>query len=182
MQWHALWFVLGFFWITRAIFWKKIISTAHFEAKILHRDISVGNILFTRDGNGILIYWELCKYLSETTETRVNERTVCHFLWTSGYVEFMSVRLLEGTGTVYWVGDDLQSFAHVLACVAARYVPNFMAWIEANFSALLMPPSRTVSRRQDFYPTICQQSGTNKATQKHKIWLVLQWILVYCRI
>jgi hypothetical protein len=71
------------------------LPTAHFEAttkaKILQWDIFVGNIFITCDGNGILIDWEL--YKDQTTEARVKERTVCHFiplvidiLWTSGYV------------------------------------------------------------------------------------------------
>jgi thiamine kinase-like enzyme len=38
------------------------------KAKILHRDISVGNILITSQGNGILIDWELSKDLNQTTE------------------------------------------------------------------------------------------------------------------
>jgi hypothetical protein len=56
-------------------------SEAAQKAKILHRDISVGNILITSEGNGILIDWELSKDLSTMTEARVNERTVClHFI------------------------------------------------------------------------------------------------------
>jgi hypothetical protein len=38
----------------------------------------------------------------------------------------MSVRLLEGTSKVHRVGDDLESFTHVLAWVAARYAANSM--------------------------------------------------------
>jgi RIO-like serine/threonine protein kinase len=52
-------------------------SEATTKAKILHRDISVGNILITPDGNGILIDWELSKDLTAKTEARLNERTVC---------------------------------------------------------------------------------------------------------
>ena len=33
---------------------------AYFKAKILHRDISVGNILIGADGRGFLIDWDLC--------------------------------------------------------------------------------------------------------------------------
>jgi serine/threonine protein kinase len=38
---------------------------AYNRAKILHRDISVGNILISADGErGLLIDWELCKRVS----------------------------------------------------------------------------------------------------------------------
>jgi hypothetical protein len=38
----------------------------------------------------------------------------------------MSVRLLKGTAKVHQIGDDLESFTHVLAWIAARYAPNSM--------------------------------------------------------
>lgn len=38
----------------------------------------------------------------------------------------MSVRLLKGTAKVHRIGDDLESFTHVLAWIAARYAPNSM--------------------------------------------------------
>jgi serine/threonine protein kinase len=38
---------------------------AYDRAKILHRDISVGNVLISADGKrGLLIDWELCKRVS----------------------------------------------------------------------------------------------------------------------
>jgi RIO-like serine/threonine protein kinase len=44
-------------------------STAHdaayFKASILHRDISVGNILIDEDGDGFLIDWDLCIGISD---------------------------------------------------------------------------------------------------------------------
>ena len=44
-------------------------SVAHKEAfenvKILHRDINVGNILITNDGHGLLIDWDLSKYIKD---------------------------------------------------------------------------------------------------------------------
>src|SRR5262245_5905137 len=38
----------------------------------------------------------------------------------------MSVRLLKGKAKVHRVGDDLESFTHVLAWMAALYAPNSM--------------------------------------------------------
>ena len=56
-------------------------GTAHKEAfekaGILHRDISVGNILITPDGRGLLIDWELCKRVKDLANgARLSERTV----------------------------------------------------------------------------------------------------------
>ena len=33
---------------------------AYFDARILHRDISEGNIIITTEGEGLLIDWDLC--------------------------------------------------------------------------------------------------------------------------
>ena len=56
-------------------------SVAHKEAfenaKILHRDISVGNILITNDGHGLLIDWDLSKYIKDLAMgARQGERSV----------------------------------------------------------------------------------------------------------
>jgi RIO-like serine/threonine protein kinase len=56
-------------------------NTAHKEAfekaRILHRDISVGNILITEDGRGILIDWDLCKRVKSLVNgARQSERSV----------------------------------------------------------------------------------------------------------
>ena len=59
------------------------VNLAHKEtydkARILHRDISVGNILITGDGSGLLIDWDLSKHvkkLDENPQPRQSERTV----------------------------------------------------------------------------------------------------------
>ena len=54
---------------------------AFFEADILHRDISVGNIVILNDGTGLLIDWDLCKSMNPESENeeRVIERTVSKY-------------------------------------------------------------------------------------------------------
>jgi hypothetical protein len=47
---------------------------ACFDARILHRDISVGNILFTEDNKGMLIDWDLCANM-DTVAARRPTRT-----------------------------------------------------------------------------------------------------------
>jgi RIO-like serine/threonine protein kinase len=58
-----------------------VIFTAHKQAykgpKILHRDISAGNIILTEDGKGLLIDWDLCNRVENLAKGgRLSERTV----------------------------------------------------------------------------------------------------------
>ncbi|KAK7041730.1 hypothetical protein VNI00_009019 [Paramarasmius palmivorus] len=80
---------------------------AYEKAGVLHRDISVGNILITNDGEGLLIDWEFSKFI-ESESPRTVERV--------GTWQFMSARILHyRPGEVEHVlGDDLESFYHVL--------------------------------------------------------------------
>ena len=47
------------------------------DAKLLHRDISSGNIILTDEGKGLLIDWEMAKEVGQVGNRRP-ERTVCH--------------------------------------------------------------------------------------------------------
>jgi RIO-like serine/threonine protein kinase len=49
------------------------------KAGILHRDISVGNILITVDGRGLLIDWDLCKRVKDLVNGGASERSVRSF-------------------------------------------------------------------------------------------------------
>ncbi len=46
-------------------------------ARILHRDISVGNIMITSKDRGVLIDWDLCLVLDSNVVTHRPGRTVC---------------------------------------------------------------------------------------------------------
>ncbi|KAG6835598.1 hypothetical protein H0H93_016636, partial [Arthromyces matolae] len=96
-------------------------------AKILHRDISVGNIMFKRDveGNlqGYLIDWDLSLdlTLSETAVAQP-ERT--------GTWQFIAIRLLvKGTGNppMHERLDDVESFFHLLTWMALRYTSHILS-------------------------------------------------------
>ena len=52
-------------------------SHAFEDAKILHRDISAGNIILTSEGRGLLIDWELAKDVNEGGSRRP-DRTVSY--------------------------------------------------------------------------------------------------------
>ncbi|KAI0742361.1 hypothetical protein C8Q80DRAFT_1187796 [Daedaleopsis nitida] len=109
---------------------------AHFYAtqktKILHRDVSAGNILlypvvhtvFDASGNvtqrmwifgGMLTDWELAKCILDLLP-RQPERT--------GTWQFMSVASLLEPGKALFVSDEVESFFHVIIYHAIRYMFN----------------------------------------------------------
>ena len=53
-------------------------TAAFFKAKVLHRDISVGNIII-HNGEGLLIDWDLSVVMDKKSKRRRQERTVRTF-------------------------------------------------------------------------------------------------------
>src|SRR5260221_6558059 len=53
-------------------------STAFNKTRILHRDISAGNVLITEEGTGVLIDWDLSKTVKDDADakSRQHSRTV----------------------------------------------------------------------------------------------------------
>ncbi|KAI0273344.1 hypothetical protein BC834DRAFT_1037998 [Gloeopeniophorella convolvens] len=93
---------------------------AHDEAyqrtRILHRDISAGNILITRSGRGILIDWDLSKKV--TTDDKGKPRRVSR----TGTWQFISVGLLlDPLHKSHELSDDLESFFWVLLYQILRF-------------------------------------------------------------
>ncbi|KAF8131843.1 hypothetical protein EV363DRAFT_1583527 [Boletus edulis] len=84
------------------------------HAKLLHRDISAGNIILTDKGKGLLIDWEMAKKMDERGSRRPDR---------TGTWQFMSANLLQQPGKFHTVTDDLESFLHVLGWMTLRYVP-----------------------------------------------------------
>ncbi|EPQ50669.1 hypothetical protein GLOTRDRAFT_19298, partial [Gloeophyllum trabeum ATCC 11539] len=87
-------------------------AKAFSEARILHRDVSAGNILIVRTTkdekvvtSGLLNDWDLSKDI-DIKEVRQADRT--------GTWQFMSARLLAHRSKIHEVQDDLESFLHVL--------------------------------------------------------------------
>ncbi|KAH8984958.1 hypothetical protein EDB92DRAFT_1766970, partial [Lactarius akahatsu] len=76
-------------------------TEAYEWVKILHRDVSAGNILITEDGSGILIDWDLSKKV--------------------GTWQFMSIARLQDSSTrLHEVSDDLESFFWVLLYLVVK--------------------------------------------------------------
>ncbi|KAG7093803.1 hypothetical protein E1B28_007445 [Marasmius oreades] len=90
---------------------------AYEKAKILHRDISSGNIIMV-DGKGILIDWDVAKLHTDRTP-RQNERT--------GTWQFISAKLLLAKKpTLHVLADDLESYFHVLSLQVLKYTKHGM--------------------------------------------------------
>ncbi|KAI0704242.1 hypothetical protein C8T65DRAFT_810456, partial [Cerioporus squamosus] len=95
------------------------------QCGILHRDISVGNILLCRDPAdpdavriGLLADWDLAKtreQLENPGATQVSR---------SGTWQFMSALVQSYVNKVHAVSDDLESFLHVLNWCALKYLPH----------------------------------------------------------
>ncbi|KAI3605497.1 other 1 protein kinase [Moniliophthora roreri] len=95
----------------------KAHQVAYDEAKILHCDISSGNILISEDGkSGFLIDWDFSKPVVDCETPREHGIT--------GTWEFMSAELLLGNATCHKRTDDLESFFHVLCWVLLKYGPH----------------------------------------------------------
>ncbi|KAF8868611.1 hypothetical protein CPB85DRAFT_1447904 [Mucidula mucida] len=92
-------------------------------ARILHRDISSGNIMITPTHEGLLIDWDLCLVLDFEGHTHRPGRT--------GTWQFMSINILQGSkdkqSVVHTLDDDRESAFWVLLYVALRYLKHDMS-------------------------------------------------------
>ncbi|KIM35938.1 hypothetical protein M413DRAFT_32165 [Hebeloma cylindrosporum] len=82
---------------------------------ILHRDISVVNILISLNGTGILSDWDMAHQVSGPSPRHLG-RTGTWF--------FMSIKLLKDPTSIYILQDDLESFCYVVIYLALRYLPH----------------------------------------------------------
>ncbi|KAG1854332.1 hypothetical protein C8R48DRAFT_562029, partial [Suillus tomentosus] len=84
---------------------------AHELAKVLHRDLSVGNIV-VHEGIGILIDWDLAKLIAIQGPRQKNR---------TGTWQFMSAYLVSHSHAIHRVEDDLESSLYVLLWTALKY-------------------------------------------------------------
>ncbi|KAI0368967.1 hypothetical protein BV20DRAFT_1113866 [Pilatotrama ljubarskyi] len=97
---------------------------AYEKAKVMHRDISVGNIIMVPkivDGEtiyqGFLTDWELSKRLDQYgLEPSHPDRT--------GTWQFMSVNALDHPGKQMELADEFESMFHAMLWCAIRYLPH----------------------------------------------------------
>ncbi|KAF9494291.1 hypothetical protein BDN71DRAFT_1496586 [Pleurotus eryngii] len=85
--------------------------------KILHRDVSGGNILILPEGGGLLNDWDMAVKVEEAKlGPRAHERT--------GTWAFMSIDLLSGKKCLHKVSDDMESFFWVILYYSLLYLPH----------------------------------------------------------
>ncbi|KJA18888.1 hypothetical protein HYPSUDRAFT_44722 [Hypholoma sublateritium FD-334 SS-4] len=100
---------------------------AWFKCQILHRDISVGNIVITADGEGILIDWDLCVKFPKRPSSQTEELQapmVARRFARTGTWQFMSSRLLRNRTAIQDYCDDRESALWVLLWIALQYTPT----------------------------------------------------------
>ncbi|KAF9476315.1 hypothetical protein BDN70DRAFT_863521 [Pholiota conissans] len=104
---------------------------AFFKAKILHRDISVGNIMIGPNGKGVLLDWDLCLNRAKNPQPpRRPSRT--------GTWQFMSIALLEKRSAYHDIEDDRESAFWLILWIALRFTNNVIPEdARNNFSKLM---------------------------------------------
>ncbi|KAL7277795.1 hypothetical protein ACG7TL_008738 [Trametes sanguinea] len=98
---------------------------AYTKAQVMHRDISVGNILIIPPHSknkkatyqGLLADWELSKRLDDCA-------VEAHRPDPMGTWQFMSVHIQDYPESQVEIADELESFLHVLIYCAIRYLPH----------------------------------------------------------
>ncbi|KAI6097159.1 hypothetical protein F5141DRAFT_1255676 [Pisolithus sp. B1] len=94
---------------------------AYERARVLHRDVSVNNIRIDKNGNGVLIDWELALFLDDESHVNVVRRHDRTGTW-----QFISAVLLMKPGRLHVLEDDIESFVHVLGWTVLSYLPSPM--------------------------------------------------------
>ncbi|KAH8100105.1 hypothetical protein BXZ70DRAFT_206066 [Cristinia sonorae] len=121
---HELCYVVTGAFIAHAGAWKC--------SKVLHRDVSDGNIVIYIDydtpdadgsARGLLIDWDLCKYQHE-----LNGGNAQH--GRSGTWWFLSAALLNFPLKPYELADDIEAFYHLLCIYAYRFHSHKMDAID----------------------------------------------------
>ncbi|KAI6113749.1 hypothetical protein EDD16DRAFT_1122776 [Pisolithus croceorrhizus] len=94
---------------------------AYKKAKVLHRDVSVNNILINGNGEGVLIDWELAMFLDDNSDSDIIKRHDRTGTW-----QFISAALLRKPRQKHALEDDIESFVHVLGWTVLCYLPGPM--------------------------------------------------------
>ncbi|KAG1822760.1 uncharacterized protein BJ212DRAFT_1223253, partial [Suillus subaureus] len=86
-------------------------------AKILHWDLSIGNIVIYQ-GKGILIDWDLAKVLTIQVCSFYAHTHCTDFAVSKGTWQFMSAHLIKNIKAIHAVKDDLKSSLYIVLWMA----------------------------------------------------------------
>ncbi|KAI9464392.1 hypothetical protein F5148DRAFT_982169, partial [Russula earlei] len=87
-------------------------TDAYDKAKILHQDVSTGNILIAPDRSGLLIDWDMSKRMDVTQQRQHS----CTGTW-----QFISTGLLlHPHARSHQISDDIESFYWVLIYIVMK--------------------------------------------------------------
>lgn len=133
-----------------------MVHTAHQDvyqnAKILHRDLSVGNIIIYQ-GKGFLINWDLAKLViiqgpqqMTCTVSSFHAQTHCiNFFGIQGTWQFRSAHLVKNTHTVHGIEDDLEFSLYIVLWTALMYRESHMTvvyWMQFIMQVFRPVPSK----------------------------------------
>ncbi|RDB29908.1 hypothetical protein Hypma_013848 [Hypsizygus marmoreus] len=105
----------------------EALFAAYDKAGVMHRHISVGNIMITDHGEGLLMDWDLAKAFILNNSTREPITGPTRQPDRSGTWQFISVRLLLTTSPLaHTLADDMESMLHVLSWIALKYMHHGM--------------------------------------------------------
>ncbi|KAH7918538.1 hypothetical protein BV22DRAFT_1041706 [Leucogyrophana mollusca] len=112
---------------------------AYESAKVLHRDVSAGNIILIAE-EALLIDWDLSKDIDRLkNQRRRRDRT--------GTWQFMSAAILQNPKLPQERKDDIESFLHVTSHTAIAYTPSAMT------------PDTRGNHLRDVFDEMKQESG-----------------------
>ncbi|KAF9551896.1 hypothetical protein CPC08DRAFT_823128 [Agrocybe pediades] len=95
----------------------KAHKSVYAKCKILHRDVSIHNILITEDGRGFLNDWDQARTVEDIQSGPRRSRRSATWL-------YMSVPLLQRPSKFHTLQDDIESFFWVILDVVIRYIPH----------------------------------------------------------
>ncbi|KAL7277957.1 hypothetical protein ACG7TL_007908 [Trametes sanguinea] len=151
-------------------------SAAYETFRLLHRDISAGNVLMlptlstkvnengkrTVTWTGILTDWELAIFVPESDESGKRPEISRH-LRRTGTWQFMSVAHIRNhTHQLVSVADELESFFHVFLFYAARLlrhnIPDVRSFVSEYFHRFTLAPGGR--RDSSLLKSITMQTGS----------------------
>ncbi|KAF9502932.1 hypothetical protein BS47DRAFT_1356576 [Hydnum rufescens UP504] len=134
----------------------------HDGAKILHRDISMNNIMFRRGENnrviGVLIDFDLAVFVKADPD-HVTVTLHLDRRFRTGTAPFMAIDLLEENDKIHWVRHDLESVLWVIIWYTARYHEGiettmaFQIWRKSDMARIAVQKARLFTKARMYEPT-----------------------------